>query len=50
MPKRAIGKSTVEYAVGILYGYVAMVDGMVRRMKNETGFPVKLWPLGALLV
>ena len=49
MPKRAIGKSTVEsMQSGILYGYVAMVDGMVRRMKRETGFPVKVIATGGI--
>ena len=49
MPKRAIEKSTVEsMQSGILYGYVAMVDGMVRRMKRETGFPVKVIATGGI--
>lgn len=49
MPKRAIGKSTVEsMQSGILYGYVAMVDGMVRRMKKETGFPVRVVATGGI--
>ena len=49
MPKRAIGKSTVEsMQSGILYGYVAMVDGMVRRMRAESGFPVKVVATGGI--
>lgn len=37
-PPRAIGKSTAEsMRSGIVYGTVAMVDGVVERMKNELG-------------
>jgi type III pantothenate kinase len=37
-PPRAIGKSTVEsMRSGIVYGTVAMVDGVVARMKEELG-------------
>ena len=35
-PPRVIGKSTVEsMRSGVVYGTVAMVDGMVARMKGE---------------
>jgi type III pantothenate kinase len=37
-PDRAIGKSTVEsMRAGIVYGTVAMVDGLCARMKDELG-------------
>lgn len=37
-PKRPIGKSTAEaMRSGIVYGTVAMVDGLVARMKEELG-------------
>ena len=37
-PDRAIGKSTVEsMRAGIVYGTVAMVDGVCARMKDELG-------------
>jgi type III pantothenate kinase len=37
-PERVIGKSTVEsMRSGVVYGAVAMVDGMVERMKDELG-------------
>ena len=37
-PDRAIGKSTVEsMRSGIVYGTVAMVDGVCARMKEELG-------------
>lgn len=37
-PGRVVGKNTVEsMQSGILAGYVSMVDGMVERMRQETG-------------
>ena len=37
-PKRVIGKNTVEsMQSGVFYGYVCLVDGMVKRMRDELG-------------
>jgi type III pantothenate kinase len=39
-PVRAIGKSTVEaMQAGLYYGYVGLVDGILRRMLDELGAP-----------
>ncbi|MZP28382.1 type III pantothenate kinase [Heliobacterium undosum] len=50
-PEQAIGKNTVAgMQSGIYYGYVGMVDGLVRRFKNEMGessdSPVKVVATG----
>jgi len=52
-PPRVVGKGTVEsMQSGLVYGYVALVDGVVERMRNELGFPVKVYATGgqALIV
>lgn len=37
-PERAIGKNTVQsMQSGIVYGYIDLIDGMVRRIKREMG-------------
>ena len=37
-PEKVVGKSTVEaLQSGIYYGYVSLVEGIVRRMKEEVG-------------
>ncbi|MDQ3090263.1 MAG: type III pantothenate kinase [Actinomycetota bacterium] len=37
-PRSVIGKSTVEaIRSGVIYGYAAMVDGIVRRLRGELG-------------
>jgi type III pantothenate kinase len=37
-PERLVGKSTIEsLKSGIFYGYVGMVEGIVKKMKEETG-------------
>jgi type III pantothenate kinase len=39
-PRNVVGKSTVEsIQSGVLYGYVAQVDGMCRRIAGELGRP-----------
>lgn len=49
MPPSSIGKSTVtSMQAGILYGYVALVDGLVSRMKNELAFTPKIIATGGL--
>jgi type III pantothenate kinase len=39
-PRQAVGKSTVEaMRSGLVYGYVAMVEGMIKRIKSEFRIP-----------
>jgi type III pantothenate kinase len=49
-PKNVVGRSTVEsMQAGIYYGYVALVDGLVRRMRAEMrADPVKVLATGGL--
>lgn len=48
-PKNIIGKNTVNsIQAGIIYGYVAMVDGIVSRMKRETRTDPKVIATGGL--
>jgi type III pantothenate kinase len=48
-PPRAIGKSTVEsMRSGIVYGTVALVDGVVARMKEEMGADTLVVATGGL--
>jgi len=48
-PERVIGKTTVHsIQSGLLYGYVEMVDGLVRRIKNEMGGNTKVIATGGL--
>ena len=48
-PPRAIGKNT-QHAMqsGLFYGYVALVDGMVARLRSELSYPVKVLATGGL--
>ncbi len=48
-PPRAIGKNT-QHAMqsGLFYGYVALVDGMVTRLRGELSHPVKVLATGGL--
>ncbi len=44
-----IGRDTVsQMQIGILWGYVAMIEGLVARMKAEVGRPVKVIATGGL--
>ena len=48
-PERAIGKSTTEsMRSGIVFGTVAMVDGVVERMKDELGHDAVVVATGGL--
>jgi type III pantothenate kinase len=48
-PKRVIGKDTVQsMQSGIFYGYVGLVDEIVRRMKKETKSSPKVIATGGL--
>lgn len=44
-----IGRTTVsQMQIGIYWGYVAMIEGMLARMKAEIGVPVKVIATGGL--
>ena len=48
-PSRVIGKSTVEaMRSGVVFGTIAMVDGMVERMKEELGAEALVIATGGL--
>jgi type III pantothenate kinase len=48
-PRSALGRNTVEsMQSGILYGYVALVDGLVDRLSVEMGCSVKVMATGGL--
>jgi type III pantothenate kinase len=48
-PERAVGRNTVaSMQSGLVFGYVALVDGMCRRIANEVGFPTKVVATGGL--
>ena len=46
-----IGRDTVgQMQIGIYWGYIAMIEGLVARMKAEVGRPVKVIATGGLAV
>ena len=46
-PRKAIGKSTVQaMQSGIVFGYVGLIEGMVKRLKDELGVPAKIIATG----
>lgn len=46
-----IGRNTVDQMhIGIYWGYIAMIEGLVTRMKGEIGRPVKVIATGGLAV
>jgi type III pantothenate kinase len=46
-----IGTTTVgQMQIGIYWGYVAMIEGMIARMKNEIGEPVSVIATGGLAI
>jgi len=48
-PPQAVGRNTVaSMQSGLVFGYVALVDGMCRRIALEVGFPVKVIATGGL--
>jgi len=48
-PEAVVGKSTVPaMQSGLYWGYVAMIDGMVARIKAETGWPMTAIATGGL--
>ena len=47
--KTVIGRNTVDQmGIGIYWGYIAMMEGLVARMKAEVGRPVKVVATGGL--
>ncbi len=48
-PRQVIGKSTVEsIQSGVFFGYVGLVDGLVRRISDEIGGQVRVVATGGL--
>jgi type III pantothenate kinase len=48
-PERVVGRNTVaSMQSGLVYGYVALVDGICVRMKEELGFSLKVIATGGL--
>jgi type III pantothenate kinase len=48
-PPAAVGRNTVaSMQSGLVFGYVALVDGMCRRIEAEVGFPPKIVATGGL--
>lgn len=48
-PPRAVGRNTLNsMQSGIVYGYVALVDGLVDRLVDELGFPCDVVATGGL--
>ena len=46
-----IGRTTeTQMLIGIYWGYVAMVEGLIARMKSEVGRPVKIVATGGLAI
>ncbi|MBF8254755.1 MAG: pantothenate kinase [Deltaproteobacteria bacterium] len=48
-PTEVVGRNTVQsIQSGIFFGYVGLVDGIVRRMQKEIGTPAKVIATGGL--
>jgi len=48
-PQSVVGRSTVEgLKSGLFHGYVALVDGLVEKLKAELGFPCRVMATGGL--
>ncbi len=48
-PPKAIGRNTMQSVQsGIVFGYVGLVDGLVERIKDELGRPVRVLATGGL--
>lgn len=49
LPERCVGKTTeTSMQSGIIFGYIALVDGMLQRMRSELDFPVVILATGGL--
>jgi type III pantothenate kinase len=48
-PKSVVGRNTVHsMQSGLYFGYVGLVDGLVHRLRDELGFPVRVLATGGL--
>ncbi len=48
-PRRVVGRNTVNaIQSGVIYGYVAMVDGLVRKIEDEEGVEAQVLATGGL--
>ena len=48
-PKRAIGRNSIDcMRSGIMLGAACMLDGMIERMEQELGYPVKVLATGGI--
>jgi type III pantothenate kinase len=48
-PPRTLGKNTIEcLQSGVVYGYAALIDGLVGRLKAELGFECRVVATGGL--
>jgi type III pantothenate kinase len=48
-PPHVVGRNTVHsIQSGLMFGYVALVDGLCERMRAELGFPVRVVATGGL--
>lgn len=48
-PPKAVGRNTAQsMQSGIVFGYVALVDGLVERLQKELGFPTRVMATGGL--
>lgn len=48
-PKSVVGRNTVHsIQAGLVYGYVGLVDGIVRRMQDEAEAPCRVFATGGL--
>jgi type III pantothenate kinase len=48
-PARIVGRNTVSsMQAGLVFGYVGLVSEIVRRMKEELGFPTRVFATGGL--
>jgi type III pantothenate kinase len=49
VPKKAVGKNTIDAMnSGLFFGYVEMIEGMIRRIRREMGGHVKVIATGGL--
>ena len=49
--KSVIGRNTEDQMlIGVFWGYVAMMEGIVERMKSEIGRPAKVVATGGLAI
>ena len=50
-PPKVIGRNTIHaIQSGVIYGYVAMVDGLVRRIQEENGVKARVFATGGFAI